>query len=96
MMNPSGKNYYTTVLETVAVVDGVYAVARPSPVVGLMVNSVVTILGVSLISAGIPPRLPGVNCVSAEGSSANILMVITVADPTAAFSLALIVTALVL
>jgi len=50
-----------------------------------------TIFGVSLTLVAIPLMLPDVKVVSDAGSVATILMVITVALPGAAFSLADIV-----
>ena len=90
--NQPGKNYYVVVLLTVAELEMPYAVPRPSVVFGVIVNNVVTILGVSLTAAGTPEVLGDVYCESDAGSVATILMVMTVADPTAASNLAAIST----
>jgi hypothetical protein len=78
----------------VAEVKMLSPVPRPSEVFGLNVNSVVTIFGVSFAVAetvGLAV-LGDVYCVSSAGSVAIILMVMTVAVPTAASNLAVIST----
>jgi hypothetical protein len=85
---PGKKKYYVVPLDSTAVDDTPYAVAKPLLVFGVTVNNVVTILGVFLTSVGTPPPLPAGYCVSAAGSDAVILIVILVEEPGAASNLA--------
>tara|TARA_R100000657_G_C4630350_1_gene78460 strand:+ start:534 stop:797 length:264 start_codon:yes stop_codon:yes gene_type:complete len=77
-------------LLTVAVALGAIVEANPCVSLGFSVFRVVTIFGVSLMSAGtVGDSVFGeVNCVSFAPSVATTFTVITVADPTDAFNLA--------
>ena len=76
-------------LVTVAVELTCMADASPSVLFGWISLTASVILGASLGLAGTPDVLGEVYVVSAAGSDDTILTVITVAEPTAAFNLAL-------
>ena len=82
------KNYYDAELLTCVFESDCIAADNPPAVDGCISDNCSVIAGASLGLAGTPDKLPEVYVVSAAGSDATDLIVITVADPTDASNLA--------